>query len=181
MKKVSFLRVRGREWITEGIIKISPPNCSTPFWEIQYADGKKYCIAEDICVGYEQGGEEEDEMQTYSFDGQGYYRLDDKGGWCKLSDNEQAMKEKDEQISTLNAKLVSAGNMNKGLAEQITGLAEQITSLQMYKDATLGKESERERQITALTAELKTPCYCCRESGCQDGCRCQDALKQVER
>ena len=43
------------------------------------------------------------------------------------ADHEQAMKEKEEQIA----------------------------SLQLYKDATLNKESERERQISALTEELR--------------------------
>ena len=37
----------------------------------------------------------------------------------------------------------------------IVGLREQIAALQLYKDATLGKESERERQIIALTAKIE--------------------------
>jgi chromosome segregation ATPase len=129
----------------------------------------------------------------------------------------------EKQIAALTAAMKEKDGLLWATEEANKDMRAEIAALQLYKDATLGKESERERQIitlkaeiaeitgklrgeqirnhdigeqmdtltadnsrqaeeiAALKTELKTPCYCCRESGCQDGCRCkQDDLKEPE-
>jgi chromosome segregation ATPase len=51
---------------------------------------------------------------------------------------------------------------------------------QKFYDEIDRQEQKIIRQAEEIV-ELKTPCYCCREFGCQDGCKCnQDALKEPE-
>ena len=96
--------------------------------------------------------------------------LDISDAIALIERQEQAMKEKDCAIDRL---LVTQHRLERWIdtlkAEEGTNkewveiatvemnkngkLREQIAALQFYKDATLNKESERERQIAALTAE----------------------------
>lgn len=66
----------------------------------------------------------------------------------------------------------------EAVKSQIATLTANMSKSSMELDAENSRQAE---EIAALKAELKIPCYCCRESGCQDGCRCnQDAFDQTK-
>lgn len=42
-----------------------------------------------------------------------------------------------------------------------------------------GSLEQRTSMAKYLVERLDSPCYCCRESGCQDGCRCKKVTKDA--
>lgn len=84
--------------------------------------------------------------------------IEDQGIPCiLLSDHEQAMKEKEERIADLEHDANEFPTMAEfsNMQDDFEEAKRQIAALQLYKDATLGKESERERQVIALTADYR--------------------------
>ena len=122
-------------------------------------------------------------MQKYSFNTYLYRWDPDPNGDCyRVSEVDAAMNEKDDRITELEsalrlylavapddpvlittaekqiAALTAAMKEKDGLLwateEANKDMRAEIAALQLYKDATLGKESERERQIITLKAEI---------------------------
>ena len=72
-----------------------------------------------------------------------------------VSEVDATIKEKDAELFVVRQSLFAEAITVGGLKQSLNEAREQIAALQMYKDATLGKESERERQIASLTSDIE--------------------------